>query len=272
VKTGLQKSCILVTRPVKQADKLCRLIENSGGIAMRFPTIEIVETNPQQHLWQAAFASDWLIFTSTNAVDFAIKTFSGKMSELNKPRIAAIGQSTAMVLHNANWSVDCVPMNNFNSEGLLAEEELQNIAGKTCTIVRGVGGLEKLSETLRSRGARVIYLEVYQRRKPDVDAKELIEKLTSLKIHAVTITSGEALHNLLAMLDKQSVILLRALPLVVVSERIKQMAEQLGFKWIEVSKPADSAILETLKMLFNGENSGRSNRTTTRNSSFQLGS
>jgi uroporphyrinogen-III synthase len=113
---------------------------------------------------------------------------------------------------------------------------------------------------------------VYQRRKPDVDAKELIEKLTSLKIHAVTITSGEALHNLLAMLDKQSVILLRALPLVVVSERIKQMAEQLGFKWIEVSKPADSAILETLKMLFNGENSGRSNRTTTRNSSFQLGS
>ena len=45
---------------------------------MRFPTIEIVETNPQQHLWQAAFASDWLIFNSTELWILLSKTLSGK--------------------------------------------------------------------------------------------------------------------------------------------------------------------------------------------------
>jgi len=261
VKPGLNGAQILVTRPVAQAENLCSLIECQGGVALRFPTLEITESPPEPRMLQAAAASDWLIFTSSNAVDFAIKAFGGKMPGLHKPRIAAIGQTTANALKIAGWRVDCVPANDFNSEGLLAEEQLQDVAGKICAIVRGVGGREKLAETLRNRGAGIVYLEVYSRRIPDAaDSAELAVCLASQQLGAVTATSAEALQNLLAMLDNESHALLRALPLVVVSDRIGQTAEQLGFKRIAASRqPTDAAILETLTTLLNGENSGRSN-------------
>ncbi len=257
---GLHDARILVTRPAAQADTLCNLIELHEGKALRFPTLEIVEEHPEPQSLQRAAQSDWLIFTSTNAVDFAIKAFGGKMPHSHGPQIAAVGQATAAALEQAGWRVDCVPASEFSSEGLLAEAQLQNVAGKKCMIVRGVGGREKLAETLRDRGAFVAYLEVYSRRRPDVDNAELMACLATRQLGAVTITSTEALLNLLAMLDDASLALLRTLPFVVVSDRIGQTAQQYGFKLIAVSRqPTDAAILETLTTLFNGENSGRSN-------------
>jgi len=260
VTAELHGAGILVTRPAAQADNLCRLIEQQGGIALRFPTLEITGASPEPPLLQAALAADWLIFTSTNAVDFAIKAFGGKMPALQQPRIAAVGQATANALRHAGWPVDCVPASEFNSEGLLAEALLQDVAGKSCVIVRGVGGREKLAECLRSRGAKVAYLEVYSRRQPVADNQELTKCLAGHALDAVTVTSTEALHNLLAMLDTSSAALLRKVPVIVVSDRIGQTAQQLEFERIAVSRqPTDAAILETLTTLLNGENSGRSN-------------
>ncbi len=257
---ALQGAHILVTRPAAQAENLCHLIEQQGGVALRFPSLEIVAAHPDTELIQRAIASDWLIFTSSNAVDFAIKAFGGKMPDLHKFSVAAVGQATATALREAGWSVDCVPASEFSSEGLLAEPQLQAVTGKTCVIVRGVGGREKLAEGLRNRGAEAGYLEVYTRRQPVVDNSDVRRHLAQQQLDAVTITSVEALQNLLAMLDADSAVLLKSILLVVVSDRIGQVAEQFGFKQIAVSQqPTDAAILETLTTLLNGENSGRSN-------------
>ena len=249
-----------MTRPALQAGNLCSLIENRGGVPIRFPTLEIAALEPEPQLLKLAAGCEWLIFTSSNAVNFAIKAFGGKMSNINRPRIAAVGRATAHALQQSGWQVDCVPISEFNSEGLLAEAQLQNIAGKTCVIVRGAGGREVLAETLLSRGAQIFYLEVYQRLCPEADSKDVQALLATRQLGAATVTSAEALHNVLVMLDHESIALLRALPLVVVSDRIRQIAEQLGFKRIAVChQPTDEAILESLTTLFNGENSGRSN-------------
>ncbi|MGZ0077073.1 uroporphyrinogen-III synthase [Methylomonas sp. YC3] len=258
--SALNGARILVTRPAAQAENLCHLIEQQGGVPIRFPTLEIVETQPDPQLLSQAVASDWLIFTSSNAVDFAIKAFGGKMPALRKFKVAAVGAATANALQQAEWPVDCVPASAFNSEGLLAEPELHAVAGMRCVIVRGVGGREKLAESLRSRGAEASYLEVYSRQQPMADSTELRTDIAQGKLDAVTITSVEALQNLLAMLDDESIVSLKSILLVVVSERIGQAAEDFGFKQIAVStQPTDAAILETLTTLFNGENSGRSN-------------
>ena len=266
---GLHAAHILVTRPSHQAGKLAGLIEAAGGIALRVPVIEIIESCPGPQAWQTAVESDWLIFTSRNAVDFAIRRLNGKMAGFNPPRIAAIGESTAEALRQSGWRVDCVPETEFSSGGLLAVPAMQDVAGKTCVIVRGAGGLEKLSEILSGRGAVVAYLEVYRRCRPETDAAELKHSLANRQIDAVTVTSNEALENLLILAGQEWGDLLKSLPLVVVSGRIGQAAEKMGFKWIAVSRqPTDSAIIETLNGLFDGENSGRSIRTT-RDSSFQ---
>ncbi len=251
---------ILVTRPRLQADALCHLIEQHGGEALRFPTLAIEAIKPSPAAIDMALASDWMIFTSTNAVDFALQAFDGKMKGRTMPALAAVGGSTANALRQAGWIVDCVPASDFSSEGLLAETGLQTVEGQSCTIVRGQGGREKIADTLRGRGARVGYLEVYRRYRPDSDNRSVVDSLSRRSLTVATVTSEEALSNLMAMLDGDSVALLRKVPLVVVSERIRQAAERLGFETIAVSRrPTDMAILETLTMLLSGENSGRSN-------------
>jgi len=137
---------------------------------------------------------------------------------------------------------------------------LQKLQQVNCLIIRGQGGLEKLAQILRNRGAQVDYLEIYKRVKPSVDNSFLLALLNKKQLAAVTITSGEALQNLLSMVDEAAVALLLAVPLLVISNRIGQQAKQFGFTSIVVTdKPSDSAILETLNTLITGENSGRKN-------------
>lgn len=252
---------ILVTRPRHQAETLCRMIEEQGGIAIRFPTLEI-----QPIIQNAAAGSSpvevakyhWLIFVSANAVNFALKFNNGKITNFTRPRIAAVGRATAQALLDQGLRVDLMPEQGYDSEALLASGALQNVAGKRFLLVRGRGGRETLADTLRQRNAQVDYLEVYQRTVPKADISELLGLLQQKQIFAVTITSSEALRNLMAMLDSQAT-LLCSLPLVVVSDRIRQIAATMGFTEISVAdSPADRNIIEKLMML-HGENSGRRN-------------
>ncbi|MGR8930843.1 MAG: uroporphyrinogen-III synthase [Gammaproteobacteria bacterium] len=257
---SLSGKWVLVTRPVHQAEPLCRLIEQNGGKALRFPTLEIRPTEIEQQAIAETLASDWLIFTSINAVDFALKAFNGKMPRLQSINLAAVGKASAKALLQAGLNVACVPEQDFSSDGLLAEPPMQWMVGQRITIVRGVGGREKLAKTLQDRGAEINYLEVYRRCRPKIDTALLVRHLEQNELAAITVTSGEALENLLAMLEDSSNDALRKIPLIVVSERIAQLAEQQGFVQIIVSgQPSDAAILERLTMLLNGENSGRSN-------------
>lgn len=253
---------VLVTRPSHQAENLCHLIESQGGIPVCFATLGIapIENGDKiratlSHLesWQ------WLIFISANAVTMhSYYLDDAKIKRVTGQRVVAVGKATATALEKAGLPVDLVPDSSFNTEALLAMPELQHMQGQRCLIVRGVGGRETLADTLRERGAEVEYLEVYQRVIPDTDTAEITGLLEQNKLDAITITSGEALQNLLALLDKKYHPALRALPLTVVSDRIKEIAQALGFKIIAVTKnPSDTALLETVITCVTGELSGR---------------
>ena len=69
----------------------------------------------------------------------------------------------------------------------------------------------------------------------------------------ITVTSGEALQNLLIMLEEKNHQRLLKVSLVVVSDRIRQIAADIGFKRIAVTdSPSDVAILETVTMCVTG--------------------
>jgi uroporphyrinogen-III synthase len=252
----LKGKWVLVTRPEHQAEALCGLIERQGGIAVRFPTLVIQAILPDVQMQEQIanlHSFDWVIFVSANAVNFAVKAINGKIDQLQKVKTAAVGNATAKAMHDNDIAVDLVPEQGFNSEALLAAEPFQSVAKQRILIVRGRGGREKLAENLRERGATVEYMEVYKRTMPVDNPGEIIRLLQQQQIDALTITSGEALHNLLKMLASHAQLLLQ-LPLVVISERIKQMAQDLGFHDIAVTvSPADQAILETLITLQRGK-------------------
>jgi uroporphyrinogen-III synthase len=241
---------ILVTRPAHQAENLCRLIAQQGGIAIRLPTVAIVESDNLLAIQEKISHLNpyqWLIFISANAVNFALKANDGKIAEFKMRQIAAIGQATAKALTTAGIQIDLMPANNYTSEALLALPEMQVMQAQRILIVRGEGGREELASTLRDRGADVHYLNVYKRIIPSIDNSEVITLLEQNKLDVITATSGDILQNLLIMLDAAYHRQLFALSLVVVSDRIKRIATEIGFKRIAVAtSPTDEAILETI--------------------------
>jgi uroporphyrinogen-III synthase len=252
----LNGACVLVTRPEHQAENLSRLIEQRGGVAVRFPTLEIVSRDDDRIKSTLANLDgfQWVVFISANAVNFALKANSGKIPRTKSVRFAAVGQATAQAMKMVGLPVDLVPEYGYNSEALLEMPQLQQVERQNCLIVRGEGGREQLATTLRSRGAEVDYLEVYKRIIPRMDSSPVVELLAQHRLDVITVTSAEAMQNLSLMLGEKNNKLLSLIPLVVVSDRIRCLAADMGFNRITVTdSPIDTAILETVITCVTGE-------------------
>lgn len=254
----LSGQTILVTRPVHQAGGLMKAIEQAGGKAVLLPLIEIVPVeNPQmfEQCWKSLEHYHWLVFISANAVNFAASMNGGRIDLPATLKVAAIGQATASALRQHNIAVNLLPDGGYNSEALLKAAAWQQLDGQRFLIVRGVGGREKLANTLRMRGAEVDYLEVYRRIRPNNNPEPVKKLLDRQQLSAIVLTSGEAVKNLSDILNQANGLL--STPLVVISSRIAQIATRLGFETIKVSQgPSETAIIETLMTLRNGEKSG----------------
>lgn len=255
---NLKGKRILITRPQQQAFNLIQLIKQHGGQAIPFPTLEILpieNTNTVKQQLENLKTYQWLIFVSANAVNFAVAANNGKIDSFKQPKIATVGKATAKALQDIGLTVDLVPETGFNSEALLAMQAFQQVQNQQILIVRGAGGRETLANELKKRGATVEYCEVYQRQIPVIDTLPVVDLLKKQQLNYITITSAEALQNLLLMLEPYKYLLVNV-ALIVISERIKQIAQASGFKKIVVSSsPDDAAILNTMLMLTNGEDS-----------------
>lgn len=253
---GLKGANVLVTRPEHQAENLSQLIMGQGGRPVRLPTLAISAIADFGKIPDVLATLDkyqWLVFVSANAVNFAVQANGGKIA-IHLTLIAAMGRATASALRQAGMAVDLLPPPPFNSEALLATAQMQDIGGQRFLIVRGEGGREQLAEGLRLRGAEVDYLEVYRRVMPTPDCTEVLDLLRNDKLATVTATSGEAIQNLMALIERDLHPKLLALPLVVVGERLATIAAQVGFKRIAVAEEAsDTAIIKTMTKTLSGE-------------------
>lgn len=254
--TGLRGMTIVVTRPVNQAGNLCEKIEQLGGKTIRLPLLQI-ERSEESGKLETRLAGNpdikWLIFISTNAVNFALAGNNGKIPNIEKVRVAAVGKATASALEEKGIQVDVLPEQAYNSEALLAAPEFSQFSGQQIIIVRGEGGRELLADRLRDRGADVTYLEVYKRTMPDVDRQLLSPGLQQRSISAVILTSVQALQNFRTIWgeDMQAFV---QIPFVVISQRIAEQAQGFGFKNLVVSAgPQDDDILTALTGLQRGE-------------------
>lgn len=213
---------VLVTRPRNQAAELVAAIESRGGAAWCFPVLEIapydelVVRNSVARLGKPDIA----IFVSRNAVEYGIEFTDGA-------EIAVIGPATAQAVADAGRVVDLQPADGFDSEHLLAEERLQNVAGQRIRIIRGSEGRELLADELQKRGATVEYLSVYERRLPPVDPGTLADLEARWRaggINVVTVMSVATLDNLVRLLPAWCVRQLEETPLVTPAGRvIKEM-------------------------------------------------
>ncbi len=257
--TGLK---IAVTRPRAQAAQFARSIEQAGGVPLLFPLLDIAAVQDTRELHEqisrlAQF--NLAIFISPNAVRYGIAAIRASNttlspSRLRPPRyalpasgggelkIATVGQGSAKALRELGIADVIAPTERFDSEGLLALPELQNVAGWRVMIFRGDGGRELLGDTLKARGATVEYATCYQRSKPQQDAGMLLDALPD----AITVTSSEALSHLWQMLDNNAQAILRVTPLFVPHARIAELARQQGWQQVQLAGAGEDGMLSAL--------------------------
>lgn len=223
MKAPLAGAGVLVTRPEHQAADLVAAVRAAGGRAIPFPVIDIEARRPADLAadLDTLPAADISVFVSRNAVEH------GLLAVPPGSRIAAIGDATAEAVVAAGRRVDIAPAAGFDSEALLAEPALQNVAGLHVRIVRGNGGRELLGDTLRQRGAQVHYVEAYARRRHQLREADIATLESAWRgdgIHYVIVLSAATLEHLLGLLPDEFRKRLPDTRLVSPSERVIKTA------------------------------------------------
>lgn len=249
---------ILVTRPDPAGSELCKKIDAEGYRAIHLPTIKFAFSQNTDFLRKTITLlgeQDWIIFVSPQAVLTCVPLLREVWPILpNNVRFAAIGKGTATVLSVAGYQ-SIFPENEWTAEGLLKLPVLQDLNGKRVAIVRGEGGREILEDHLIARKAQVTSIILYRRVMPEIDMTNYINLLKEKQIDIITSTSCTGVENLKKMVGDIGWPELQNVPMIVVSERIKKLAHELGFTSVFLANNAShTAILKTIKGIHNERN------------------
>jgi uroporphyrinogen-III synthase len=239
---------IAITRPADQSRQLADLIAKQGGQPILFPLLAIAPLDDYATFDQNIDCLDhydWAIFISSNAVQQGMPRLMQRYRALPaKLRFAAIGPSTAAELSQSGVTKVLTPSECFDSEHLLALPEMQQVRGQRIIIFRGEGGRELLAEGLRARGAEVDFAECYRRVNPQTDAGDLPRLWQNNQLHAIVVTSSEALRNLIDLAGDAK--WLSSTLLCVNHARIAELAQRHGLRVAVAERPGDAAMLQCL--------------------------
>jgi uroporphyrinogen-III synthase len=243
-------SNIWLTRPLHQADALFTELSREHKV-LHLPMLEI-----EALVWDEKIKAsilnfdqyDMAIFISSNAAKLGMECITNYWPQYpSHIKNFALGPTSAAVLQSYDLEVS-FPTESMSSEALLEQTELteNQIGGRRVLIFRGEGGREALAEGLKEKGALVDYLALYRRNLPQYSSSYLQECIENFQPAGVVISSGEALENFITLFEALWPTLFN-IPLFVSSQRIKGLAESLGFeKIIAMPGANDEAIINTL--------------------------
>ncbi len=251
--TGLN---LLITRPQLQAETWAQQLAEFGVNTDIVPVMAIeplTDAASVQSIKSTLYDLDLYtaaIFVSQNAVQHGMDWVDSLWPQYPvKQAYFAVGSATAQALLargvDATAAADAM-----NSEALLALPQLQEVAGERILILRGRGGRNHLGEELAARGARVDYVELYQRNLPVNAAEKLnlwLRKQTSPSL--ISVHSGESLDNL-NHLATGGLETLKHIPLLVPGQRVAKHAKNQGWQVVEAENATHPAMLSAMQHWF----------------------
>ena len=220
---------VLVTRPAGQAAALGDGLRAAGFTPLYLPTlaIEPTDTTAAGTALRGALPCGLAIFISANAVQHALPVITAVGGLPSECRIAAVGPGSARALAAAGFADVLMPEARFDSEGLLALAQLNQVTGRRVVIFRGEGGRTLLADTLAARGADVRAVACY-RRVAAGDPAQLKAWLETNAIAALSATSRASLDGLLTLAGPAAA-QLKAVPLAVLSAALVDYVRRAGF-------------------------------------------
>jgi uroporphyrinogen III methyltransferase/synthase len=202
---------VVVTRAAGQAAELSTLLQNYGAKVILCPTIQIREPDSFDRLDEALYhlyGYDWLIFTSTNGVEFFLQRLTTRglrIEDLDEIKVCAIGQRTAEKLHNARVHVDLVP-SQATGEGVYAAigefvGGEKHLHGLNVLLPRAAVGRDYLPKALEDAGARVDVVTTYQTVLPENFDRGRLSAMLAGSGDCIAFTSPSTVKNLAKLFD-----------------------------------------------------------------------
>jgi uroporphyrinogen-III synthase len=242
---------VLVTRPGDRGESLSQLIEKSGGRAIRFPVIDIVELDDFTLLDEVLGKIEsyrlivFVSVSSARAVVSRLKSLGGVIP--NTTKIAAVGEQTAKICEQFGMEVGFYPRNQVNSEGLIEELSHFDFKDQRVVIFRGQDGREWLGSEMIARGARVEYVQSYERKLTSSSIEKVLHSWRRGKLNHVIVTSASILEGLCTLLGEENRYLLKQSWVITISARLQVLCEAKGLVKVVVAKnPSDGAVMECL--------------------------
>jgi len=230
---------VLVTRPREQAVDLVERLSALGAEPVEAPMIQIVppqDPGPLQRAATAADEFDWIIFTSSNAVEAfmnALLDANLDVRALKGPLLCAVGTGTAERLALYGIKVDLVP-DEFRAEALVSALIRRGISVGTRVLLPHADiARDVVAGELRNAGAVVTeviaYRTVLDESSRDDEGSDIYRMLLEGRIDVVTFTSASAVRNFARLFgEDQAVDLLRHTVVATIGPVTADAAAQLG--------------------------------------------
>lgn len=191
---------ILVTRSAGQSSQFGDRLQEAGAQVVEMPALVIGPPStwgPLDRAIAQLSTYNWLILTSTNAVDYffhRLETTHPDSQTLKHLKIAVVGKKTAESLQSRGFVPNFIPPN-FVADSLVTHFP-DPLGGCKILFPRvETGGRDVLVKEFSQQGAEVTEVPAYESGCPDRIPPEALKFLQNRAIHAMTFASSKTVQN-----------------------------------------------------------------------------
>jgi uroporphyrinogen III methyltransferase / synthase len=249
---SLEGRSVIVTRARAQASVLAATLRDAGAEVLELPLIRIeppASWESLDALLEDPGRYDWVVFTSTNGVDFFFRHLrdSGRVPEsLVGCRIGAVGRATARALEDEGIRVDAVPRR-FEAIELLPMLG-ETVDGLRVALVRAAAGREELVDALRAGGARVDLAVAYETYREQEHVDTIRGIIRACRLDIVTFTSPSTVAGFFEPLSEEERVaaLEQATFCSIGRVTTSALARAGAHRWIEAPQATTEALAEEI--------------------------
>ncbi|MEE8367827.1 MAG: uroporphyrinogen-III synthase [Thermoanaerobaculia bacterium] len=193
---------VIVTRPEGEDGPLACLLAEKGAKVLHWPVVTFKPPRDPVTLERALerlSSYDWIIFTSPRAVTAVEARVS---PPAGRPRVAAIGESTAAELRNAGWRVDLIPTST-HGEGLVKAFARFECAGSRMLFPASSIARPTVLRGLEALGAGVEQVVAYRAVRPQLESDDRLAVIDTTSLAIVTFASPSAIDGLRSVLGRK---------------------------------------------------------------------
>jgi uroporphyrinogen-III synthase len=216
------------------------------------------DSEPLRRMREDIGKPDWIILTSRHAVRALLEGV--RVPKARRPRVAAVGESTAEAVRQVRWPVDLVAEG--KGGGALAHEMIRQdeISGRALLYPRSNLARDDLVSELEAAGGRVTILEAYRTLPPDgsdPEVRAVLDEIRNGRFDVAVFASPSAVRHL-AMLLPAGHEALRGLASVGIGKTTASALREHGASRVtEASRPDTAGLFQAVLEAWNGPAKGR---------------